>query len=241
MRWHIIEGIEGCRFAKDERCTAVVVDALRASTTASMLIDAGVSEMTLVSDVDTALKLKRTRPETMLYGERGGLPPEGFDFGNSPLDAQHAAGKPVGFTTTNGTTLVRESIGANDVYMASCVNGLALTQKVLEQDNDIVLIPAARIEEPDHIGQEDWTAAASIVMLTDMEVGEGATAFRQWKHMISLDGVQKLFRTSEHGQYLASLGLEADVDFCARPNQTTALPKVIGTDEFGVQLADWNT
>jgi len=241
MRWHIIEGYEGCTFAKENGHVAVIVDALRASTTAAMLFNVGTTDLTLVQDVDTALRLKADKPDVMLFGERGGLPPDGFDFGNSPLDAHHAKGRPVGFTTTNGTTLVREALGAQDVYMASCINGLRLVQEVLSQENDVVLIPAARVDEPEHIGQEDWTAAAAIVMLTDQEVGEGVTAFREWQHMISLDGVQKLFRTSEHGQHLINLGLGEDVDFCARPNQTTALPKVNGTTEFGIELINRNT
>lgn len=238
MRWHLIEGVDGCNFAKEQGFTAVIIDALRASTTAAMLFDAGAVSLSLVPDVESALKLKSDDSSYLLYGERGGLPPEGFDYGNSPLDAHHATGHPVGFTTTNGTTLVREAIGAPAVYMASCINGLSLVQTLMQQENDVVLIPAARVDEPEHIGQEDWTAAASIIMLTDLEIGEGNAAFREWRHMISLDGMQKLFRTSEHGQYLASIGLEEDVDFCARINQTAALPKVNSENESGVTLID---
>jgi 2-phosphosulfolactate phosphatase len=206
-----------------------------------MLLHAGVAALTLVPDIDTALRFKSDDPTCLLYGERGGLPPEGFDFGNSPLDADHAKGHAVGFTTTNGTTLVREAMGAPAVYMASCINAMSLVQTVMHGDSDVVLIPAARVDEPEHIGQEDWTAAAAIVMTTDLDVGEGVTAYREWRHMISLDGVQKLFRTSEHGKHLSKLGLESDVDFCARANQTTALPKVDGVNEYGIRLLDGNT
>ncbi|MCF6284234.1 MAG: 2-phosphosulfolactate phosphatase, partial [Candidatus Hydrogenedentes bacterium] len=95
MRWHIIEGEAGCEFAVAHRCTAVIVDALRASATAAMLFDAEATSILAVRDVADALRAKEDQPHALLYGERGGIPPEGFDFGNSPRDAYHAAGKAV--------------------------------------------------------------------------------------------------------------------------------------------------
>ncbi len=52
--WHIVEGEAGCRFAADRSAVAVVVDALRASATAAMLLDAGATELLVVRTVSEA-------------------------------------------------------------------------------------------------------------------------------------------------------------------------------------------
>lgn len=236
MRWHMIEGIDGCHFAKEQECVAVVVDALRASCTAAMLFDAGALDLTLVPDVETALRYKEEHPDALLYGERNGLPPEGFDFGNSPREVQGAKGKSVGFTTSNGTALMLEAFGASAVYMASVTNAFALVQQVLAQDRDAVLIPAGSVVDPDFSAQEDWVAATAIAMSTDIEVGDGCDAYRKWQHMISLDGVAKLFATAPHADALRAIGLQDDIGFCARPNLTRAVPVVESRNEFGIRL-----
>lgn len=232
----MIEGMDGCRYAREYGHTAVIVDALRASCTAAMLLDAGATEITLVPDVDTALKFKTANPDALLFGERNGLPPEGFDYGNSPREVAAAKGKSIGFTTSNGTALMIEAFGAPEVYMASVTNGMVLVQQVMALDRDAVLILAGNVSDPEFSAQEDWVAASAMVMLTDIEVGEGITAFREWRHMISLDGVAKLFDTAPHSDALRAIGLGEDIRFCARPNLTTALPRAVGRSEFGIQL-----
>lgn len=238
MRWHIIEGKAGCAFAKEHGHTVVVVDALRASCTAAMLFDVGATDITLVPDISTALAWKSENPNGLLFGERDGLPPEGFDFGNSPRDVEAASGKSVGFTTSNGTSLMLEAWGAPEIYMASVTNSLALVQHLfaVNRERDVVLIPAGKIDDPEFSAQEDWVAAASIVTLTEHEVGEGATEFREWRHMVSLDGVANLFATAPHSDALREIALEEDIAFCARPNITNALPKAHAKTDFGIVL-----
>lgn len=240
MRWHLIEGIEGCHFAKENNCTAVVVDALRASCTAAMLLDAGAKEITLRNDATSALTFKEAHPEILLFGERHGLPPEGFDYGNSPRHVAAASGKSVGFTTTNGTALMLEAWGAPELLMGSVTNGLALVNHLTLGDRDVVLIPAGKVDDPEYHAQEDWVAAAAIVMLTDLEVGEGATAFREWSHMISMDGVEELFQTAPHAEVLREIDHAKDIAFCARPNITKALPRAAARTSSGIHLEDVN-
>jgi len=225
MTWHIIEGSEGCTFAKEHDCVAVIVDALRASATAAMLLDAGATEILVVADVEDAFKTKASHPDALLFGERGGLPPEGFDYGNSPRQVQAAKGRPVIFTTSNGSARLHEAYGAPALYLASTVNAFALVGKLAGQERDVVLVPAGNIADPDYDAQEDWVAATAIAMLADAPIGEGALLFRDWRQRIELDGVQKLFQTAPHAQVLQKLGLEEDIAFCARSNITKAIPK----------------
>ncbi len=91
--------------AGDERAEcAVVIDALRATTTMAALMDAGASSVSAVSDIAQARDMA-SAAGALLAGEVHGLPPEGFDLGNSPVEALEAdlRGRDVVLFTTNGT------------------------------------------------------------------------------------------------------------------------------------------
>lgn len=62
----------------------LIIDVLRAFSTAAYAFSRGAKEIRLVSGVQEALDLKVKIPGAKAMGEVGGLPPEGFDFGNSP-------------------------------------------------------------------------------------------------------------------------------------------------------------
>ncbi|MCE1254590.1 MAG: 2-phosphosulfolactate phosphatase [Anaerolineae bacterium] len=64
----------------------VVIDVLRAFTTAAYIFAAGAEDITLVSTVEEAFRIKQQHPDYLLAGESNTLPIEGFDFGNSPSD-----------------------------------------------------------------------------------------------------------------------------------------------------------
>lgn len=66
------------------RGVVLVIDVLRAFSTAAYAFSCGAKEIILVSGVEEGLALKPQIPNSKAMGEVGGLPPEGFDFGNSP-------------------------------------------------------------------------------------------------------------------------------------------------------------
>ncbi len=68
----------------------VVIDVIRAFTTAAFAFAAGARDILLVSGVDEALALRSQHPGALVMGEVGGLPPPGFDFGNSPAAISRA-------------------------------------------------------------------------------------------------------------------------------------------------------
>lgn len=101
----------------------VVIDVLRAFTTAAFLFAAGVEEITLVSTVEEALALKRAQPDLLLVGEVGGLPIDGFDFGNSPsaFVGMDLRGRRFVQRTSAGTQGVVRSVNAGEILLASLV------------------------------------------------------------------------------------------------------------------------
>ncbi|SNY59631.1 2-phosphosulfolactate phosphatase [Paractinoplanes atraurantiacus] len=83
----------------------VVIDVIRAFTTAAVAFERGATEITCVGSADAGRKLRRVRPERLLAGEVGGLKPADFDYGNSPLEMSGAQldGRGLIQATSNGT------------------------------------------------------------------------------------------------------------------------------------------
>jgi 2-phosphosulfolactate phosphatase len=73
--------LETCR---DATGTVIVIDVIRAFTTAAFAISRGAGKILPVGSVEEALWLKGQGSGLLACGEVGGLPPPGFDFGNSP-------------------------------------------------------------------------------------------------------------------------------------------------------------
>jgi 2-phosphosulfolactate phosphatase len=62
----------------------LIIDVLRAFSTAAYAFSRGAKEIRLASTLEEALEMRSRIPNAKAMGEVGGLPPEGFDFGNSP-------------------------------------------------------------------------------------------------------------------------------------------------------------
>ena len=116
LKFHY-KDLEDCHDAKG---VVIVIDVLRAFSTAAYAFSRGAKEILLVSTVDEALSLKSAIPDSRAMGEVGGLRPEGFDFGNSPtyIDETDLSGITMIHRTSAGTQGVVRSRGA-EVMLAS--------------------------------------------------------------------------------------------------------------------------
>ncbi|MBD3668635.1 MAG: 2-phosphosulfolactate phosphatase, partial [Kangiella sp.] len=103
--------IEGARSA---RGTAVIIDVYRAFTCAPLLFYLGARRAILVSTPEEAFELKEKDPGLLLIGEIGGVPIEGFDFGNSPSQILSQAPS----TFNNKTVVQRTSSGVQGALAA---------------------------------------------------------------------------------------------------------------------------
>ncbi len=102
----------------------VVIDVLRAFSTATYAFAAGAETITLVSIIAEALELRERNPQSLLMGEVEGLPIPGFDFGNSPpqFDGMDLPGRHLVQRTTSGTQGVVRSQKADILLAASFCN-----------------------------------------------------------------------------------------------------------------------
>ncbi len=83
----------------------MAIDVLRASSHIVTLFDQGVRAVVPAATLTRARELKQEHPGWILAGERHGLPPEGFEMGNSPVEAvrRDLEGRTVILTTSAGS------------------------------------------------------------------------------------------------------------------------------------------
>jgi 2-phosphosulfolactate phosphatase len=130
MKFHYTD-LEDCHTAKG---LVIIVDVLRAFSTAAYAFSRGAREIILVSDVKEALALKAQFPNSKVMGEDGGLPPEGFDFGNSPthISTQDLTGVTLIQRTGAGTQGAVRSRNAEVMLASSFVVANATVRFVRE-------------------------------------------------------------------------------------------------------------
>lgn len=111
----------------------VVIDVFRAFTTAAIALANGAARIVVVDDLDQALALRARGIGRYCMGERRGIRPAGFDFGNSPAEllGLRFDGETLIQTTSNGTRGVLQATGAGRIYAGSFVSAEATVQAIL--------------------------------------------------------------------------------------------------------------
>ncbi|HVZ23458.1 MAG TPA: 2-phosphosulfolactate phosphatase [Vicinamibacterales bacterium] len=144
----IVEGVDGARAA---RGTVVVIDVMRAFTTAAYAFAAGAVEIDLVSTVEQAL----ARPGFRM-GEVGGRLIPGFDHNNSPsrLVGAQLAGRRAVLRTGSGTQCVTEATGATEIWLGSLVVASATVRALADRQTVTLVVSGAPRE-----GEEDRACA----------------------------------------------------------------------------------
>ncbi|MBK5222286.1 MAG: 2-phosphosulfolactate phosphatase [Acidimicrobiia bacterium] len=124
--------------AADTTGAAVVVDVIRAFTTAAWAMHLGAEQITLVAGLDEALAIKAAEPGTLAFCD--GRPKEGFDLFNSPVQLQRldVAGRRIVHRTTNGTQGVVAARRASPLLCASFVVAAATARRLRESAVDHV-------------------------------------------------------------------------------------------------------
>jgi len=119
MKFHYTN-LETCHTATG---VVVVIDVIRAFTNAAVAFSRGAKEIYPVSGVEEALQFKAAVPNSLACGEVGGLPPDGYDFGNSPSQTSFLDlnGKIIVQRTGAGTQGIIRSVNATTILAASLV------------------------------------------------------------------------------------------------------------------------
>ena len=212
---------------------AVVVDVLRATTVMVHALANGCEAVIPCGEIDEAKAAAAGLPKgtAILGGERGGLPIEGFDLGNSPGDytPEVCEGKTLVMTTTNGTRAILASLEAERVYIAGFANLTATAQELavqfLKKDHGHPIHIVCSGTEGFISLEDSLLAGALVARLADTKVpgySEGARIGNdealitrsQWlesEHSLGHRPFWKLLQMGRGGQNVTRIGLEPDI------------------------------
>ncbi len=209
---------------------AVVIDVLRATTTMIHALAAGCCAVWPVEEVEEA----RRRADGMragrvlLGGERDGVPPCGFDLGNSPGEytCARCKGTTLVLTTTNGTRALLRAAAAARTLIAGFVNYSAVCEQLSSEARPIDIVCAGYNGE---VALEDALLAGALVeyLCEQGPVALNDAARLAWDcfehHGRVLDGALEI---SAGGAHLRSLGYDDDIRAAARVDQFAVVPEV---------------
>jgi 2-phosphosulfolactate phosphatase len=190
----------------------VVFDVLRATSTMITALAHGSPAIYPVSSIEQARSLKAENERRILGGERHGLPPDGFDFGNSPLEYLQPEGREVILTTTNGTWALGHCQHAKRVWVASLLN-LEATAEHLEKSESLLILCAGTFETASL--EDIYAAGALVAMLADHCTSDAASVakatYANWGN-----DAQACLRAARNGRALLARGWGDQIDWCAQ-------------------------
>lgn len=220
---------------KVRRSTVVVFDILRATTTMTAALEAGVRDIRIFSDIDAARAAgEQFGPDRLLCGEHKCLPPPGFDLGNSPgaLCAEHA-GRTLFMSTTNGTRAILAARDAALLLVGSILNASAVARQARAGHRDVLLLCAGTDGQ---VAMEDLIGCGAVLgaMERDGDVqmtSDHARIARRLFESARADLASALGQ-SQGGRNIIAAGLTADIEFAARLD--TARVVGLAQEEDGV-------
>ena len=229
----------------------LVIDVLRATTTIATLFARGLSDLLVVDTIEAAREGARAEGR-ILFGEVGGLPPEGFDHGNSPAEAAtlELRGKRAALFTTNGTLALCGVAGRGEAAAASFANAGATARWAAGYER--VALVCAGGSGGRRFALEDFAAAARLVRLIarespGLELGDAARVAAQASGTEGgitpelperTDRSARLVAGAKSARALRALGLDADIAFAAREDSSAAVPRVVEHGEGWALLRD---
>lgn len=212
---------------KLEDSIVVVIDIFRATSSICYGIENGADAIIPVSHVEECAAYHGTGH--LLAAERDGEVVEGFDFGNSPFayTPEKVAGKTIVLTTTNGTHAIQLSRNAKRIVIGSFFNLSSLSQWLIDEDENIILVCAGW---KNNFNLEDTVFAGAVVnrLKGDKYTLDDAAIAAEDLFLLAKDDLAAFLSKSSHSERLKKLGIEKDIAFCLRIDETSAIPVLDG-------------
>lgn len=209
----------------------VVIDVLRATTTIATLFGQGLRSLVALDDIEEARR--RAKAESrLLFGEVHGLRPEGFDYGNSPVEAKRADvdGRDAVLFTTNGTRALC-ALGSRGVVLAGALaNREAVARRVSEYER--VALVCAGEAMGRRFGLDDFVAAGSIAgRILALNPGALLDDAARISAALASGALEETLRSSHHANRTRLIGLGHDIDFALEPDTSEVAPMVTACGE----------
>jgi 2-phosphosulfolactate phosphatase len=211
--------------------TAVVIDAIRATTTIVAALAAGCREVIpFLTPEEVRAEAARRPPGTVVTaGERRGVRIEGLDLNNSPsvMTPDRVGGKTLLLTTTNGTQALHDVLAADAVLVAAMPNRAAVARRAAAEGRRIVFVSAGTVGT---VSCEDTLVAGAVIdALTGVPGGgpwrledSARVALAAWHG--ARQQLAEIFRQTWGGAYIVNLGLDADLTVCTQIDTMPVVP-----------------
>ncbi len=201
-----------------------VIDVIRATSTIAALFGSGVQNIIIAPTIELAHSLKDIFPERLLCGEQEGLPPRGFDYGNSPLEfsGMELPGREVILKTTNGTETFLKAGFSPAIFSLSALNFRYTMDKILGytmgKERDILLLCSG---EMGRIAYDDVYIAGMAVkyiLSKSAKFDYSDSAMAALSVVLGEKSMKNALEKSASACALRKIGLQEDIQFCARLN-----------------------
>jgi 2-phosphosulfolactate phosphatase len=211
--------------------SVVAFDVLRATTSMTAALAAGVSEIRVFDSLDGAMAAANAHGQPrLLCGERNTLPPPGFDLGNSPgqFDAKLHAGMTVFMSTTNGTRAIVAARSAKLLLTGALVNASAVARRLVTEGRDVTLLCAGSDGEP---SMEDLLGTGAVLTalrkLTNVELTGDLARISSELFTTCRDRLPAVLTETHGGRNIRRVHLDADIAFAARLDVFNVVGRVL--------------
>jgi 2-phosphosulfolactate phosphatase len=210
---------------KNDGAIVVVIDIFRATTAICTAFHHGVKSVIPVATVEEALIFKTKG--FLTAAERHGEVVEGFELGNSPFSymGNKIANKTIVLTTTNGTQAIEVAKDAFKLVIGAFVNFTFLTNWLIEQNCDVVLLCAGWKNK---FNLEDTLFAGAVIeklINTGKFVNSCDTAQAACHlYKAAKSNMFDFLKDSSHRKRLEKLNLEKDIRYCLQIDSASVIP-----------------
>ena len=224
----------------------IVIDVLRATTVITRWFELGGTELYPVKNPDDAKKLlaelKERGSSPLLMGEVNGIPPEGFDLGNSPVELDYKIVQEhycAVMSTTNGTVALLEAeLSGSPVLAASLRNASTILDYALDLGSHIGILCSGRKKKP---CWEDILCAGAIIDSLNNRSGENFLMSDSAKIALLLwqtrgDDLLACVKKSGHASFLEHIGYNDDIKFACDYDISTVVPMLFSDEQGHVIL-----
>jgi 2-phosphosulfolactate phosphatase len=208
---------------------AVVIDVLRATSTAVQALASGYRSVLCVGGFEDALMLRE--PGRVLAGERRCVMPPGFQMGNSPLEATCVHGEQLVLATTNGAPTIVAAARHADAVLVGCLLNLDAVIAALDGGGDVQVVCSGT---DGAAALEDTYVAGRICERLD---GPRTDAARIAEAVArAYPSAVDALSAGAGARALEAAGLSDDIAFCAREGVLDIVPRVTQIERGAAML-----
>ncbi|MDU7438986.1 MAG: 2-phosphosulfolactate phosphatase, partial [Clostridium sp.] len=163
----------------------------------------------------------------ILGGERRAVKIDGFDLSNSPLEytKEVVEDKKVLITTTNGTRTLTKSNSAKRIIIAAMINAKAVSDKLLEINEDVVIINAGT---NGNFSMDDYICSGYIINeMLKVDNNIELTDISKTANMIYENNrdIISYVKEATHYSVMKSLELDNDIEYCMKKSIVNNVPE----------------